>query len=135
MATRTVTKGDLSVTTTSRIDQANLLVSILNGPSGERGADGMDVLMSYPKPPTFEQFDKDHPRGSEGARNVRALLMTGEAVATFVKQGILDQDLVFDLLWISGSWARVKNIALHFRKEAGDPAIYENYEALAKLQG
>lgn len=134
MATRTATAGDLTVSTGSRIDQANLLVQIFNGPLGERSGDAMSLLLSYPKPPTYEEFMKDHPGGSPGHKDVRGLLMCSETIATFVKQGILDRDLVFDLLWIGGSWSLVKNIALHERKEAGEPAIYENYEWLAGQQ-
>ena len=35
-------------------------------------------------------------------------------------------------LWVQGAWDRCKSLALHYREKAGEPRIYENFEALAR---
>jgi hypothetical protein len=54
-----------------------------------------------------------------------------ETLGTLVKHGILDKDLVMDLWWVAGTWARVGPAALRERARLGEPRLYENYEALA----
>jgi hypothetical protein len=132
MATKTM-PHDLTIMTHATHQDAALLIQILNGPIGLRSADGMDLLAGYPKPPTYEQFVKDHPRGSEGYRNVSAVMTVNETVATFEKQGIHDRGLVNDLIWVSGAWERCKSIALEERRQTV-PQLWENFEALAAGQ-
>jgi hypothetical protein len=132
MATKTM-PHDLTIMTHATHQDALLLVEIFNGPLGLRAADGMNLLWGYDKPPTYEQFIKDHPQGSEGQRDVNAVLNVNETIATFVKQGLLDRGLVYDLLWVAGAWDRCKAIALHYRKQSV-PEMYENFEALAAGQ-
>ncbi len=130
MATKTA-MNDLTITTHATQQDAILITSIFNGPMGLRSMDGMALLSSYDSPPTYAAFIKDHPVGSEGYRSVHALLNTSETIATFVKQGLLDRGLVYDLLWVNGAWDRCKAIALHERERADEPEIYANFERLA----
>lgn len=133
MATKTM-PNNLTITTHATQQDAVLLMQILNGPMGLRASDGLDLLWGYDSPPSYEQFNKDHPQGSEGCREVKALLNESEAIATFVKQGLIDRGLVYDLLWVKGTWDRCASIALHYRKQAGEPEIYANFERLAAGQ-
>jgi hypothetical protein len=133
----TITKprtGELSISKTATKEDARLLVEIFNGPLGARAGDGMQILWAYDKAPTYEEFNAHHPIGTDGRRNVDAVLTMHETVGTFVKQGLLDRDLVYDLLWVKGVWERCHNIALHYRKRSGEPEIYANFERLAKAQ-
>jgi hypothetical protein len=132
MRTKTM-PHDLTIMTHATRQDAELIVQIFNGPLGLRCADGLDLLMSYAKPPTYEQFMKEHPHGSEGHRAINAVMTVNETIATFVKQGILDRGLVYDLLWVAGVWERCKNIALEQRRQT-TPAMWENFEALAAGQ-
>ncbi|MCU1623227.1 MAG: hypothetical protein JWL79_2072 [Frankiales bacterium] len=132
--TTTIPQQDLSISAKPTQADAQLLVSLINGPMAQRAYDGSDLLMGYDSPPTFAQFDADHPRGSEGARAVSALLGFNETLGTFVKQGLLDRGLVYDLYWVAGLWERSAAIALHVREKSGVAAMYENFEALAKGQ-
>lgn len=135
MTTASRTKSaDLSVTRTATPADAALIVQLMNGRLAERASDGMDVLWAYDKPPTFKQFDSNHPHGSPGAKAVDAVLNLNEMIGTLVKQGLLDRALVYDLLWVKGVWERCSAIALHHREKAANPAIYENFESLAKGQ-
>jgi hypothetical protein len=127
----TTTQSDLSVSTRATQADAQLLVSLMNGPTALRAHDGLDLLFVYDDPPTWEQFDGDHPRGTEGARAVNALLGQFETIGTFVKQNLLDRGLVYDLYWVAGVWQRCQAIALHYRDVSGVPELYENFEALA----
>jgi hypothetical protein len=61
---------------------------------------------------------------------IRKVLYFGEALATMVKQGVLDRGLVVDLIWIEGIWARVESHARRAREHANEPRLYENFEAL-----
>ena len=55
-------------------DDALLLVTILNGAVGEQALDGMELLWTYPEPPSYDGLTRDHPPGSVGFRNVMACL-------------------------------------------------------------
>lgn len=133
MATKTM-QNNLTITTHATQQDAVLLMQIMNGPLGLRAADGLTLLWDYERPPTYEQFVKQHPSGSQGQRDVQALLTVNETIATFVKQGLIDRGLVYDLLWVKGVWDRCANIALHYRKQTGEPEIYANFERLAAGQ-
>lgn len=129
--TKTKSTADLSISRTATREDAQLLVQLIGTPMAERAADGMMLLFGYTTPPSYDEFVKDNPIGSDGFRAVNALLSMNETIGTFVKNGLLDRDLVHDLLWIRGAWDRCKAIALRFRKEGGDPRLYENFEWLA----
>jgi hypothetical protein len=76
-----------------------------------------------------DDFD---PEAAElGDPAVRTVLGFNETVATLVKNGLLDRDLVRDWLWVAGTWERVAPAARRARERAGVPALYENFEALA----
>ena len=60
-----------------------------------------------------------------------AFLAECETIATFVKQGLLDEPLVHDLFWAAGAWTASTEICRGLREEAGEPRLYENFEWLA----
>jgi hypothetical protein len=69
-----------------------------------------------------------------GDKHVQAILNFNETIGTLVKNDLLDRELVYDWLWIAGSWDRVGPAALRAREKAGVAALYENFEALASGQ-
>lgn len=75
-----------------------------------------------------EQFDPEKTATDDPA--VGKVLYFGETVATLVKHNLLDRDLISDLLWFEGIWAQVAPHARHARERAGEPRLYENFEAL-----
>lgn len=93
---------------------------------------GFDLLEAFEKPPTLAQALKRHPRGSEGQGQISAFLALCETVATFVRQGVLNEALVNDLYAVDYAWMLVEKIAKAQRKQAGDARMYENAEWLAK---
>ena len=75
---------------------------------------------------------------AEGANaldlEVQAVLTWHETIGTLVKNHLLDRDLVYDWLWVPGSWDRVGPAALKAREQAGVPELFANFEELAKRQ-
>jgi hypothetical protein len=65
---------------------------------------------------------------------VQAVLTWHETIGTLVKNHLLDRDLVYDWLWVAGSWDRVGPAALKARERAGVPELFANFEELAKGQ-
>ncbi len=63
--------------------------------------------------------------------SIRTVLGFFETVATLVKHGLLDRDLVDDWLWVPGVWTRVGPAAKRARANLGADNLYENIEALA----
>jgi Domain of unknown function (DUF4760) len=65
---------------------------------------------------------------------VQALLTFYETIGTFVKNGLLDRDLVYDWIWAAGVWDRVAPAVARARERTGVPQLFENFEALAAGQ-
>lgn len=76
-----------------------------------------------------DDFDPDAAELSDPS--VRIVLGWNETVATLVKNELLNRDLVYDRLWVAGTWDRVGPAALRAREAAGVAGLYENFEALA----
>ena len=55
-----------------------------------------------------------------------------ESVGTLYKQGLLNSELLFDWLTIKLPWSRLSGFAIGVRNSAGEPRLYENFEAMAK---
>jgi hypothetical protein len=79
-----------------------------------------------------DDFDPDAAEAIDP--HVQTILLFNETVGTLVKNGLFDRDLVYDWLWIAGSWQRVAPAALRAREKAGVPQLFENFEALAAGQ-
>jgi len=65
-------------------------------------------------------------------QEVRTVLSFYEVVGTFVKQGLLDRDLVQDMWALDRTWQLVGPAALKTREQSGEPRMFENFEALVK---
>jgi hypothetical protein len=65
---------------------------------------------------------------------VRMVLGFFETLGTFVKNDLLDRDLVYDWLAVAAVWARVGPAAKRERARLGIDYLYENVEALAAGQ-
>jgi hypothetical protein len=79
-----------------------------------------------------DDFDPEAAEAGDPA--VQTLLIFNETVGTLVKNGLLDRELVYDWLWVAGTWSRVAPAAKRARERAGVTALFENYEALAAGQ-
>jgi len=123
---------DLRVVTTPPSTADAQVILQLMQVDAATGADvGWHLLMEFETPPTRSQLLRKHPRESEGHRQIQAFLRSCETLATFVRQGILNEALVHDLFWVAGAWQRSEKLCKALRKEAGEPRLMENFEWLA----
>ncbi len=107
-------------------DDANLVLQLCRWETEMGMSDSVSAIFA-------DSFDPD----SAGPDNphVRTVLQFGETVGALVKHGVLDKGLVLDLWWIEGLWSRVAAPALRGREQAGEPRLFENFEALASSVG
>jgi hypothetical protein len=82
--------------------------------------------------PDYTEFVRKYPLGSEGTLIAAKVCGYFETLATLWKHGLLNEELVFDWLAVSMIWDRIKSYAIGVRQAAGNPRLYENFEALAK---
>jgi hypothetical protein len=108
---------------TATYQDAELIVQILQWGSQMGVEDALSATHA-------EGFDPE--KADANDPDIRKVLYFGEAIATFVKQNVLDRDLVLDLWAVHSSWRRVGPAALRERQRMGEPRLYENYEALAR---
>jgi hypothetical protein len=107
-------------------EDANLVVQLMRWGTEMGLEESLSVIFS-------DTFDADDV--SLNSPDVRKVLYFGETLGTLVKHDVLDRDLLRDLLWVDGIWRKVGAHALHAREEAGEPALYENFEALVVSTG
>lgn len=82
----------------------------------------------------YDEFKSKYPRGSKEFGYVQRIAGFFETVGAIWKHGLIDGKLLFDAAGAAPSWERVKGILLGQREEAGEPALWENYEALAEAE-
>ena len=79
-----------------------------------------------------DDFDPDAAHALDP--ETQTLLVFYETIGTFVKNELLDRELVYDWTWVTGAWERVGPAALKAREQSGVPELFENFEALAQGQ-
>jgi hypothetical protein len=84
--------------------------------------------------PDGDGFAAKYPAGSEGFRKLLTIGNYYETVGTLWKNGLFNETLLFDWLSLAMMWDRVKGPLLRGREESGVPALWENFEAMAKAQ-
>lgn len=103
-------------------EDANLIVQLCRWGTEMGLEDAMAEVFS----PDFDPIAV----ADEGDASTRKILYFFEFVGTFVKQGLLDRDLVFDLWYVQGIWGRVQPHVESARTKSGVAQLYENFEAL-----
>jgi len=114
------------------ITDAQLLIQMQIADSVSGANEGWRLLAAFEGQPTMAQTKKRHPAGSPEWGQIGAFLASCETMATFVKNGLLNEALVNDVYWIAGAWQKSEKLCKAMRKEAGEPRIMENFEWLAK---
>jgi hypothetical protein len=97
-------------------------------------ADAMNWVRSDAFTDDAVEFNTKHPFGSEGRLRVATVLGFYETVGTLWKQRLIDEGLLFDWLWIPGSWDEVANVARGMRAASGTANLWANFEAMAERQ-
>jgi hypothetical protein len=106
-------------------DDANLVVQLMRWDAESGVDDALAVLF---------REDFDPVTAAKDDANVRKVLTFGETVGALVRHQVLDANLIGDVYWWEGIWGRVSHHALSAREAAGEPRLYENFEALAKMK-
>jgi len=113
---------------------ATLLVQLAQWGAVSGVQEAMNWLWSDEFITDYAEFMKKYPPGSEGSANINKICGWYETIGTLHKQGLFNEELLFDWLAAYLVWDRVKGFALGWREQSGEPRIYENFEALAKAQ-
>lgn len=79
-----------------------------------------------------DDFDPDSADALDA--DVHAVLVFNETIGTLVNNDLIDRDLVYDWLWVSGAWERVGPAAVRAREKAGVAELWVNFETLARGQ-
>ena len=81
----------------------------------------------------YDNFIKKYPAGTYENIKVSKICGHFETIGTLWKHKLINEELLFDWLAVAMVWDRVKGFALGVRQESGEPRIYENFEAMAKV--
>ena len=82
--------------------------------------------------PEIKDFRAKFPAGSRETALVHRFLGWHETVGTLYRNGLINEDLLFDWLAVDLAWNRVKSFALAVRQESGEPRMFENFEYMAR---
>jgi hypothetical protein len=96
--------------------------------------DAFAWLLAEPPPADYDRFKEKYPAGSREHRWADQLCAYFETVGALWKHGLINEELLFDWIWVGGPWERIKGFALGQRKEFNNPKIYELFEALAAAE-
>ena len=69
-----------------------------------------------------EGFDVETAEVSDPS--VAAMLKFGETIGTLVKHGLINRELVYDWMWVEGTWAKVAPAAKRARSKAGVSQLF-----------
>ena len=84
--------------------------------------------------PEHEKFLKKYPFGSPEYMNVNKVLGFFETVGTLWHHGLINEQLLFDWIAVHMVWDKVGKFALGAREKAGEPRLYEYFEAMTNAQ-
>ena len=94
--------------------------------------EAVNYVWSDAFPSDWAQFKAKFPEDSREASLVFRLLRWYETVGTLYRNGLVNEDLLFDWLAITGLWDRVRGFALGTRQESGEARLWENFEHMAE---
>jgi hypothetical protein len=115
-------------------EDARLVVEFAKLGAESKLTEAVDWMWSDDFVPNYEEFVKKYPVGSKEHSRVRQICNFYETVGALWKQGLFNEELLFDWLYVTGPWERVKGFALGLRKAADNDSIYELFEAMAQAQ-
>jgi hypothetical protein len=92
-----------------------------------RGWIWSDAFVSDP-----EEFFEKYPPGTDEFDYISGVATYYETVGTLWKHGLVNEELLFDWLYVAGMWERLGPILVEMRKST--PQLWENFEAMAEAQ-
>jgi hypothetical protein len=79
-----------------------------------------------------DEFYEKYPPGSVEFDYVSGMAAWYETIGTLWKHGLVNEELLFDWLYVTGMWERLKEILVAQRRNT--PQLWENFEAMAEAQ-
>ena len=112
-------------------EDANILLQTAQWWSTAGVNDAMSRIWTDKFDPDYETFFEKHPPGSGKFNKVMKVLGAYETVGALWVNGLFNEKLLFDWMAVDMVWDRVSGIALGIREAAGNPLLYEHFEAMA----
>jgi len=81
---------------------------------------------------SYRRFRQKYPRGSLGSTYFDRVMSDWEILATLALNGLISDDLVFDMFFVKPFWDKAEPIVQGLRKEWKSPRLYENFEVLVQ---
>ena len=113
---------------------AQIMLQIAQLAAANGVSDAMNWLWSDDFIPDYGEFIKEHPHGSEGYGKARLVAVHYETIGTLWKNKLINEDLLFDWLSVTGVWERLRSLVLAERKAFGIAALGENFQKMARAQ-
>jgi len=113
---------------------AELLLQVLSLSNNEEGRKAQRWFWIEFDIKNYRKFKKKYPVGSEGDRYFNRFMGNWEMIATLVVNGLVSEDLVFDMFVIKPTWDKAEPIVHGRREELKMPRLYENFEVLAQKE-
>jgi len=83
---------------------------------------------------SYRKFKKKYPHGSAGHAYFNRFMGNWEMLSTLVVNGLISEDLFFDMFYAKFIWEKAKTIVYGLRKEWKSPRLYENFEVLVQKE-
>ena len=119
---------------TPSYQDANLMLKFLQWGSTSGVDEALNWLWSENFEDNYSQFEKKYPPGSKQYGYATKACGWYEAIGTLYKQGLFNEKLLFDWLAVRVRWNHLENFAKGLREKMGEPKMYENFEAMARVQ-
>lgn len=113
---------------------AELLLQILSLTSNEESRRANRWFWEEFDISTYRKFKKKYPPGSDGDRHFNHLMSNWEILATLVVNGLINQDLAFDMILLRPYWEKAEPIVHGRREDWKSPRLYENFEVLVQKE-
>lgn len=115
-------------------DDAMLMLKLVEVGNGMGVGEAFGLIWADDFPSDPAQFAHQYPLGTPENASVLGTMRYFETTGTLVRNGLFNEDLLYDWLSITPLWERLKGIALDMRQSTGQDALWENFEYIAGRQ-
>jgi hypothetical protein len=115
-------------------EDAAVMLSIARLDAANGIPSAMNWLWSDKFVPDYGEFIKKNPAGSDGYGKADLLALHYETIGTLWKHKLINEELLFDWLLVTGVWDRLKSFVLGQRRQFGQAALGENFQKMANAQ-
>jgi hypothetical protein len=114
-------------------EDADLLLKLMQFTDTPQMVEAMNWFSKGFSAKDYKEFQKKYPNGSAGENHFSRIISSFELAGVLVSQGLLSEDLYFDMSGIGFIWPRLEKIVSGMRKEM-DESLWENAVWLANRQ-